>query len=1078
MNRTATALIVLLSGLLPASGALARVDPLMVINERRLRSDILILMDTSGSMAWYPNPAYNAGTDCAGDRRGTVDICGDGMCTGAETSSHRSCPSDCRISRNEDSGAGLAPACHPSNVHPSRMVMVKRVLRNLLPDLQHAANFGLVTFRQDGYFRYYRGRTNRSQVVAAFFSHTELLGMNAWDTASSRPRATFEHNGVTYTLVSDSELDAQADSLYALASNPAQETRLAYSGAGMRRSDQQGAWIYRGSYYAYDQAEPRLNKSTRTDTYMGPQFVDNRGRTWVYHRFGYNLGNSGLQWGTTGSVLEPISTAQSDAARQQSLVRIMQRLNGVANGGMAALGNTPTGPAVQTAREHFIERDGGTGPYFRGHGPDPSRACRGRYLLVLTDGQANVGVNPVTAVRQLYETAALSHNPVRTLVVGLPGLPTSALRQLDDMADAGDDGKVNGSASALFAGDEATLQQVITEALLELLRGDYTTTAPGVTSSENADVSGDLALVASVAYPGWRGHLRAVDMTATPPREVWDAGTVLSLTPHHQRRLFTGYPDSAGGLPVPLLDRRGEVNLRGGCDRCGNVGVMDVWNQAGTAPSETQVEQVVQWLAGRGRTWKLGPLVRSSPATVGPPPEYGMPERETFRKLHAARERLIYVTSNDGVLHAFRAVDGSEAFAYVPPNLWPRIHALWQQGGHDPDPTRASWLLAASPRVEDVPTLDGLRWATWLVLPMGPGGKDTVTLDVTDPSACQAGLCVLREAPLRVLAHSRDVRGLSSVSGETWSHPVLFYQRPDKSTLKARMAAGSGYGEGSSGEYYNYFDGLGMLPTSSHHPGAGALVDYGLITDPAVAVDRTAGRRAIAGYQGDLTGRLVRYDQGDAQEGVELTKLGTDHPLYYPPAVLAAGRDGTMLAAVTRARDEAQPVEGGESRLLFTMERDGRLVDASPLDCAVSRVCSRASGCPRDVSAGCTAPPATATPVGPPLLVENGQSGGSFRHEAFYLLFDPPDNACNLGNTWIVRIARDGGAYKVLSTTRYDGVRSTGFSLIGEGADIAVAHIGVRGKPASAFNLVGDLGNRTQGQRPAPYVECWREVHH
>ena len=35
----------------------ARVDPLSVVTERLVRAEILIVLDTSGSMSWYPDPA-------------------------------------------------------------------------------------------------------------------------------------------------------------------------------------------------------------------------------------------------------------------------------------------------------------------------------------------------------------------------------------------------------------------------------------------------------------------------------------------------------------------------------------------------------------------------------------------------------------------------------------------------------------------------------------------------------------------------------------------------------------------------------------------------------------------------------------------------------------------------------------------------------------------------------------------------------------------------------------------------------------------------------------------------------------
>jgi len=103
--------------------AWAKVDPLRVISERMLRSEILIVLDTSGSMHWYPNPSWSVGTDCGGNRAGSVDLCGDGMCSGNEGSSSNRCSQDCPVSDNGDEEAGMPPVCKPGYAHPSRMFM-------------------------------------------------------------------------------------------------------------------------------------------------------------------------------------------------------------------------------------------------------------------------------------------------------------------------------------------------------------------------------------------------------------------------------------------------------------------------------------------------------------------------------------------------------------------------------------------------------------------------------------------------------------------------------------------------------------------------------------------------------------------------------------------------------------------------------------------------------------------------------------------------------------------------------------------------------------------------------------------
>jgi len=147
---------------------------------------------------------------------------------------------------------------------------------------------------------------------------------------------------------------------------------------------------------------------------------------------------------------------------------------------------------------------------------------------------------------------------------------------------------------------------------------------------------------------------------------------------------------------VPLLGSSGAVDLER---------VRAVWSLAGTPPPDADIVSTVEWLHGKDRDWKLGPVFRSAPATVGPPPSYyKVPGHSLFEKQYKTREKLIYIASNEGVLHAFRAADGSELFGYVPPHLWPRIHTLWKMGGQssDTDKLNEAALRAAARRSRSV----------------------------------------------------------------------------------------------------------------------------------------------------------------------------------------------------------------------------------------------------------------------------------------------------------------------------------------------------------------------------------------
>ena len=1058
------------------STASARLDPMGVISERLQRAEVAIVLDTSGSMAWSPSPSNQVGSDCGGDREGKVDICGDGMCSGAEGSNSNPCSTDCNINNAYSHWAGSPRQCNPSKVQNSRMFMVKRVLRNLLPDLRRSVSFGMVTFKQSGYHRYHMAGIGPTRKVSIFLSRLELERLGAWNISDSAPSGAFQWSGTGHTLLSGAGLSTNKDSLYARIDNTGIERRFRFSSAGMLHTTNNGRnWSYRGSYYTYAQAPTIPFISKVSEVYRGPQYVDGDGVRWVHHRFDQSYSAQGISSGASGTVAVPFSASEDQSDIGGQLFTIIGKLNTARNGGIWAWGGTPTGPAIQTAEGLFTSRQKGTGPYL-GAGADPQAACRPRFVLLLTDGQSNSGIDPGSAARNLYNNSLFSQNPIRTLVVGLPGLPGSAVAELDRVADLGDDGKANQSKTALVASDEAALNKVLKEVLFEIVQGDYTTTEPAVTSWQSSYTQQGVAVIPSTEYPGWRGQVRALDLTKSPAEELWSAGTALANIHYYQRAIFSGLPSINGGAPVRLMDNMGVVNVDGSCAGCNGVGLKQLWSEVGTPPPDGEIRSVVEWLAGKGRAWKLPPIMHSTPAVVGPPPKYGMLSHQGFRAAHVARERLIYVASNEGLLHALRSEDGSEAFAFLVPDALPALHRLWQHGGQDADPSQFRWILASSPRVEDVPSSAAHGWSTHLVLTMGPGGEEFIALDVTDPSSCIAGICALKQSPFSVVAHSRALQ-TSSVMGETWSVPVMFYDYDAGSeTPTSQMAMGSGYGKGNEGHFYNHFSKLYNKPASTQHSAGGAEVEFALLGSTAAAVDLENRRDVIASYVADPAGRIARYHRGEDKAGTVLINQGGKSPFYFTPALFHAGNDRVILAAASMAQDDDAPPGGAVSRLVIRSEVAGTVDPVNDnLTCAITDICSQAVGCPDEIPSGCTAPSSRARPVARPLIIDNQIGSGISRYEVYYLMYEESATACGEGSSWLIRVATDGSTQQLVSATRYTGVRATGITPVGQGQDLAITHTGVKGKKSTAFTVLNNMS--TGGFNGVlPYVEVWKEV--
>jgi|GEM_PF-712998 len=134
----------------------------------------------------------------------------------------------------------------------------------------------------------------------------------------------------------------------------------------------------------------------------------------------------------------------------------------------------------------------------------------------------------------------------------------------------------------------------------------------------------------------------------------------------------------------------------------------------------------------------LGDIVDSWPVYVGPPTEnYTFGGFVTFKNTHSGdptadpvvppRPGRIVVGANDGMLHAFDEVDGSEVWAYIPSMLLDKLDNLTVI------PYTHTYYVDGKPTVRSAQIGDG-TWKTVLTSGMGAGAKGLFVLDMTDAS--------------------------------------------------------------------------------------------------------------------------------------------------------------------------------------------------------------------------------------------------------------------------------------------------------------------------------------------------------
>jgi hypothetical protein len=164
----------------------------------------------------------------------------------------------------------------------------------------------------------------------------------------------------------------------------------------------------------------------------------------------------------------------------------------------------------------------------------------------------------------------------------------------------------------------------------------------------------------------------------------------------------------------------------------------------------------------------LGDIINSTPVVVGTPPFfYTFDNYPAFKRRFGTatpRERLVYVGSNDGLLHAFSLTDGTEKWAFLPYHLQSRLNQI---GNMCATGACHQYLLDATPQVADVYAKFGggtNKWRTLLVIGQRQGGTYYSALDVTSGQSPDPG----NSDPAKLLWDFTD-----SDLGESWGDAAI-----------------------------------------------------------------------------------------------------------------------------------------------------------------------------------------------------------------------------------------------------------------------------------------------------------------
>jgi len=301
------------------------------------------------------------------------------------------------------------------------------------------------------------------------------------------------------------------------------------------------------------------------------------------------------------------------------------------------------------------------------------------------------------------------------------------------------------------------------------------------------DWSGQLIAYPLVPTFSSDGQRLRLEVSDTPE---WDAADLLDAMDPDSRQIITFKPSSDRGIPfewpsdpanpgtddldagqITALDTKpasGGTNDGKGAARLAFL--RGDRSNEGTATGDFRVRSSV-----------LGDIIDSAPVFVGAPSflyseTWPAPPGQTtadetsysaFYQAHKDRTPMIYVGSNDGMLHGFNADSGAETLSFVPSAVFPDLNQLT-----DPDYDH-KYFVDGSPVYADA-FFNG-AWHSVVAGGLRAGGQGVYALDVTDPSAFSEGQAA-NIALWEFTDHDDDSDGLTegdSDLGYTFAQPSI-----------------------------------------------------------------------------------------------------------------------------------------------------------------------------------------------------------------------------------------------------------------------------------------------------------------
>ena len=270
-----------------------------------------------------------------------------------------------------------------------------------------------------------------------------------------------------------------------------------------------------------------------------------------------------------------------------------------------------------------------------------------------------------------------------------------------------------------------------------------TCTAPGIFDSGTSECRTEIANACTGTMPAKVG-------ATTDTRTIYTAPAG-GLTPLAGQNLVpfdaayaTANPTNFAAAHINTLNQWGSLtgpDTTAGTQQNAAQGVNLINYLRGQNGFEDRAANAVANRLYRAREATLGDALESQPAFISKPVfSYPYAGYSAYKTAQAGRAGMVYMGTNDGMMHAFAASDGTERWAYVPsmviPNMWKLASTNYS--------TNHANFVNGSPITTDFycpancgGLTDGTASASWrtiLVAGLNGGGRGYFALDITVPA--------------------------------------------------------------------------------------------------------------------------------------------------------------------------------------------------------------------------------------------------------------------------------------------------------------------------------------------------------